>query len=235
MQRLKWAGHLIRLDDDRIPKKFFVVRPYGTRKRGIPRLRSINFLEKELKTIKIKHWKNLTKNRTAWSGILRKVKDQPPWVVASLRKEGRILQEIMRKCEIVNGVYGAETVTDTYVQFKFRRFRSGIFDVKLALRTGRPVVENVEKITEIIDVCWHVSSRNITRELKIDYKTVLNHLCEVVFKKKLDVWVPHHLTPIIIMDQISISKALAKRNKINSFLKRMVTGDEKLVTYDNIV
>ncbi|GFX62625.1 hypothetical protein TNCV_4867851 [Trichonephila clavipes] len=37
------------------------------------------------------------------------------------------------------------------------------------------------------------------------------------------------------MDRISICKALAKRNEINPFLKRMVTGDEKWVTYHNIV
>ncbi|GFV50085.1 hypothetical protein TNCV_2354701 [Trichonephila clavipes] len=36
-----------------------------------------------------------------------------------------------RVAEIVNGVYGASTVTANYVQFWFRRFRSGIFDVKV--------------------------------------------------------------------------------------------------------
>ncbi|GFT09931.1 histone-lysine N-methyltransferase SETMAR [Trichonephila clavipes] len=46
--------------------------------------------------------------------------------------------------EIVNGVYGADTVTANYVQFWFRRFRSGIFYVKAAPCTGRPVVENVD-------------------------------------------------------------------------------------------
>ncbi|GFW61300.1 histone-lysine N-methyltransferase SETMAR [Trichonephila clavipes] len=46
--------------------------------------------------------------------------------------------------EIVNGIYGVDTVTTNYVQFWFRRFRSGIFDVKDAPRTGRPVVENVD-------------------------------------------------------------------------------------------
>ncbi|GFX22537.1 cathepsin B [Trichonephila clavipes] len=45
--------------------------------------------------------------------------------------------------EIVNGVYGADTVTANCAQFWFRRFRSGIFDVKDAPRTGRPAVENV--------------------------------------------------------------------------------------------
>ncbi|GFW87565.1 histone-lysine N-methyltransferase SETMAR [Trichonephila clavipes] len=52
--------------------------------------------------------------------------------------------------ESANGGYGANTVTANYVQFWFRRFRSGIFDVKDAPRTGRPVVENVDKISEII-------------------------------------------------------------------------------------
>lgn len=137
--------------------------------------------------------------------------------------------------EIVNGVYGADTVTANYVQFWFRRFCSGIFDVKDAPRTGRPVVENVDKITEIIEVDRHVSSRSIAQELKIDHKTVLNHLRKAGFKKKLDVWVPHQLTPKNMMDRISICEALAKRNEIDPFLKRMVTGDEKWVTYDNIV
>ncbi|GFX73765.1 histone-lysine N-methyltransferase SETMAR [Trichonephila clavipes] len=37
-----------------------------------------------------------------------------------------------------------------------------------------------------------------------------------------------------MMDRISICEALAKRNEIDQFLNRMVTGDEKWVTYCNI-
>ncbi len=37
------------------------------------------------------------------------------------------------------------------------------------------------------------------------------------------------------MDQIFICEALAKRNEIDPFFKRMVTGDEKWVIYDNNV
>ncbi|GFV34974.1 histone-lysine N-methyltransferase SETMAR [Trichonephila clavipes] len=54
--------------------------------------------------------------------------------------------------EIVNGVYSAHTVTANYVQFWCHRFRSGIFDVKVVPRTGRPIIENVDKITEITEV-----------------------------------------------------------------------------------
>ncbi|GFT15932.1 histone-lysine N-methyltransferase SETMAR [Trichonephila clavipes] len=87
---------------------------------------------------------------------------------------------------------------------------------------------------EIIEVDRHVSSRSIAQELQIDHKTVLNHLRKVGFKKKLYVWAQHQLAPKNKMDMISFCKALTKRNEIDSFLKRMVTGDEKWVTYDNI-
>ncbi|GFV57809.1 histone-lysine N-methyltransferase SETMAR [Trichonephila clavipes] len=70
-------------------------------------------------------------------------------------------ENVSRVVEIANGVYGPDTVTANYVQFRFHRFRSGIFDVKDAPRTGRLVVENVNKITEMIEVDRHVSSRSI--------------------------------------------------------------------------
>ncbi|GFX18955.1 histone-lysine N-methyltransferase SETMAR [Trichonephila clavipes] len=98
-------------------------------------------------------------------------------------------------------------------------FDKGIFDFKDAPHTGRPVVENVDKITEIIEVERYVSSRSIAQELKIDHKTVLNHLRKVGFKKKLDVWEPHQLTPKNMMVKIFICDALAKRNEIDPFLK----------------
>ncbi|GFS52434.1 histone-lysine N-methyltransferase SETMAR [Trichonephila clavipes] len=90
-----------------------------------------------------------------------------------------------QEAEIANGVNDADTLTANYVQFWFRRFRSSIFDVKDAPLTGRPVVENVDKITEIIEVDRHVSSRSIAQDIKIDHKTVLSHLRKVEFKKKL--------------------------------------------------
>ncbi|GFY24906.1 histone-lysine N-methyltransferase SETMAR [Trichonephila clavipes] len=132
--------------------------------------------------------------------------------------------------EIEDGAYGANTVKANYVQFWFRRFCSGIFDVKDAPRTGRPVVENVGKITEMIEIDRHVSSRSIAQELKIGHKTVLNHLRRFGFIKKLVVRVPLQLTPKNMMDRISICKALAKRNETDPFHKWMVTGDKKWVT-----
>ena len=37
------------------------------------------------------------------------------------------------------------------------------------------------------------------------------------------------------MDRVSICESLLKRNEIEPFLKRMITGDEKWITIDNNV
>ncbi|XP_011066333.1 PREDICTED: histone-lysine N-methyltransferase SETMAR-like [Acromyrmex echinatior] len=73
----------------------------------------------------------------------------------------------------------------------------------------------------------------IARKLGIDHKTVLNHSYKAGYKKKLNVWVPYELSVKNMMDRINICDTLLKRNEIEPFLKRMMTSDEKWITYDN--
>ncbi|GFR14850.1 hypothetical protein TNCT_397821 [Trichonephila clavata] len=75
-----------------------------------------------------------------------------------------------------------------------------------------PVIDIVDKTTQIIEVDRHVSSRSIDQKVKIEYRTVLNNLHKAGFKKKLDVWVPHQFS-INMMDQISSFKAPTKKEK----------------------
>ncbi|GFT42363.1 putative DD34D transposase [Trichonephila clavipes] len=101
--------------------------------------------------------------------------------------------------EIVNSVYGANTVTANYVQFWFRRFRSGIFDVKDAPSIGRP--------------SWKMSIKSQK------YSKLIEAPC----------WMPHQFTPKNMRDRTSNCEVLAKRNETDPFLKRMVPGDENIV------
>ena len=68
----------------------------------------------------------------------------------------------------------------------------------------------------------------------MSHQTVINHLKKIGFKKKLDVWVPHDLTQKNIFARMDACESLLNRNKIDPFLKRMLTGDEKWVSYDNV-
>ncbi|XP_011632512.1 histone-lysine N-methyltransferase SETMAR-like [Pogonomyrmex barbatus] len=74
----------------------------------------------------------------------------------------------------------------------------------------------------------------IGHNLNIDQSIVLRHLRKLGMVNKLDVWVPHELNEKNLMDRISACDSLLKRHQNESFLKRMITGDEKWIVYNNI-
>ena len=100
-------------------------------------------------------------------------------------------------------LYGPDTVSISTAQRWFQRFRSGAEVIEDAPRSGRPVVENCDKIAELIERDRHSSSRSIGQELGMSHQTVINHLKKIGFKKKLDVWVPHDLTQKNIFARIA--------------------------------
>ncbi|XP_076166238.1 histone-lysine N-methyltransferase SETMAR-like [Ptiloglossa arizonensis] len=85
-------------------------------------------------------------------------------------------------------VYGPNTVSNATAKRRFQRFHSNNMDVENETRSGRPIIENVDKIMEIVESARHASTYSITQELKIRQKTVWNHLHKASLKKKLDIW-----------------------------------------------
>jgi len=136
-------------------------------------------------------------------------------------------------CEKICAIYGEDTLSKSAAWKWFARFRAGNFDVKNEPRSGRPITEKFDEIMVKVERDKHVSTVEIARELGIDHKIVLNHLHKAGYKKKLDVWIPHELSVRNMMDRINICDTLLKRNEIEPFLKRVITGDEKWIIYDN--
>ena len=54
------------------------------------------------------------------------------------------------------------------------------------------------------------------------------------YLKKINLWVPYELTKVYLAQCIIICDLFLKRNKNAPFLKRLITGDEKLVLYSNV-
>ncbi|GFW61048.1 uncharacterized protein TNCV_4872581 [Trichonephila clavipes] len=69
IQGIKWAGHVIRLNEDRTTKKVFNAQPIGTRRRGMPNLGWIECLEKDLLVLKTRYW--LPRTATAGSDVVQ--------------------------------------------------------------------------------------------------------------------------------------------------------------------
>jgi len=108
------------------------------------------------------------------------------------------------------------------------------FDIKDAPRSGRPVTGKVEETLQLVEQDHHLSCQEIAEALNINQMTVWNYLKRSGYQKKLDVLVPHELTQKNLIDRITICEMLLKRNKIETFLKWIVTGDEIWVKYENI-
>jgi hypothetical protein len=67
--RLRWLGHVCRMEEQRDPKKVLEGNPGGRRKRGKPRTRWIDNVEDDLRKMGIKRWRLRTADRREWRGI----------------------------------------------------------------------------------------------------------------------------------------------------------------------
>jgi hypothetical protein len=62
-QRIKWLGHIQRMDQARPTRKLFVLKPMGTRPVGRQRQRWQEDVMEDLKKLKVKNWKETARDR----------------------------------------------------------------------------------------------------------------------------------------------------------------------------
>jgi len=62
------------MEEDRMPKKIFTLEMEGTRRRGRPRKRWKEEVERDLQMLGVRRWKELVADRKKWKGIVRQAK-----------------------------------------------------------------------------------------------------------------------------------------------------------------
>jgi hypothetical protein len=72
--RLRWCGHIERMNNERMPKKIMTTNMEGTRYRGRPRKRWIDEVEEDLKIMGIRYWHAVAKDRRQWRKIVLEAK-----------------------------------------------------------------------------------------------------------------------------------------------------------------
>ncbi|GFV66961.1 uncharacterized protein TNCV_1264471 [Trichonephila clavipes] len=77
IQRIKWAGHVIRMNEDRTTKKVFNAQPISSQIRDNPNLRWIDEPEKDILVLRTRNRRKLTGRRLAWKSLLEKAKAHP--------------------------------------------------------------------------------------------------------------------------------------------------------------
>jgi len=73
-QRIKWLGHIQRMDQARPTGKLLDWRPMGTRPVGRPRQRWQDVMEDIKEKLKVKNWKETAKDRRTWRDLAERAK-----------------------------------------------------------------------------------------------------------------------------------------------------------------
>ena len=74
INRLRWLGHVQRMEEERVPLKLLSTNPDGNRKPGRPKTRWKDAVESDLKTLKVDDWRMLARNRSDWRRMLEEAK-----------------------------------------------------------------------------------------------------------------------------------------------------------------
>jgi hypothetical protein len=75
-QRIRWLGHVERVEDNAMPKRMLKGRLYSKRRRR-PRMRWLEEVENDLKRMKVTGWKEKMRNREQCGLVVGDAKAHP--------------------------------------------------------------------------------------------------------------------------------------------------------------
>ena len=76
-----WAGHLMRMEEEEIPKRITTLQLGGQRGRGRPRLRWMDGVNGDAVSLGMRNWKTIALDRARWKSVLEEAQTHE-WVVA---------------------------------------------------------------------------------------------------------------------------------------------------------
>jgi hypothetical protein len=76
-QRIRWLGHVEKMEDNEMPKRMLKGRLYSKRRKGRPMMRWLDDVESDLKKKEVKGRKEKMRDRKQWRLVVEEAKAQP--------------------------------------------------------------------------------------------------------------------------------------------------------------
>jgi hypothetical protein len=70
LTRLKWAGHIVRMQDNLPCKKITLAKPEGRRRARRPNLRWMDGVMRDAERLGVRNWRIKAKDRDGWRRLL---------------------------------------------------------------------------------------------------------------------------------------------------------------------
>ena len=134
---------------------------------------------------------------------------------------------------LMQEVYGDNALAKTQCFEWFSRFKSGYFDIKDKERPGQPKKFEDEELETLLSEDSCQTQEELAKSLGVTRQAISKRLNALGFIQKQGNWVPYELKPRDVERRFCMSEMLLERHKKNSFLHRIITGDEKWIHYDN--
>ncbi|XP_053206260.1 histone-lysine N-methyltransferase SETMAR-like [Panonychus citri] len=130
--------------------------------------------------------------------------------------------------------YDSSVLSERQCQRWFQKFKNGHFEVNDSPGRGRKLTLDIELLGQKISENPRQTTRELATILNCAQQTIVNGLKRLGLTCKRGTWVPHELTSSNKELRVSICRSLLERQKIDPFLERVITCDEKWVLYDNV-
>ncbi|CAD5212732.1 unnamed protein product [Bursaphelenchus okinawaensis] len=145
-------------------------------------------------------------------------------------KRGNTAAETFR---IINENEGKNVASYSTVTRWFAKFRVDDEKLEDKPRAGRPSKLDKDALRRKIEDDPHITIRELEELLNCGKSTIGDYLKAMGMVKKLDKWVPHNLTDLQKAKRRCASEKLLQRCKNEEFLDRIVTIDEKWISFNN--
>lgn len=129
--------------------------------------------------------------------------------------------------------YGEHAFSDSMCRRWFRQFKEGLFDVEDAEREGRPRKCEDETLQALLDEDNTQTQQELAEALHVDQSVVSRRLRGMGMVQKFGKWLPHALTERQMECRKVTCEMLLQRHQRKGFLHRLVTADEKWISYEN--
>ena len=73
-QRLNWLGHVERMTEDNTVQKIKRWKPMSKRPIGRPKIRWEDDVLEDIKSMKVRNWKNVAQNRDRWKKVVEQAR-----------------------------------------------------------------------------------------------------------------------------------------------------------------